>query len=448
MKRSLTTRVLVAAGAVLIVFLGLTVFALDLAFRSAGERAVRDRLQIQLLALISAAELGADGSLLMPDELPEARFGNPGSGLFAQIADSDGAVLWRSTSTVGTVLPTPASAAAGARLFERARTADGDEVFVNALTVTWDTGIAGTEPRTLTFAVAETMEPFQAQMTRFRVNLSGWFGLVFAGLIVAQLVILRRTLRPLRTIALEVAAIEGGKSDSVSGGYPRELQRLAGNLNALIRNERAHLARYRDTLGDLAHSIKTPLAVIRVAMEEGPGDQRDRTIREQVTRINEIVDFHLKRAREVGKATFGRAFQVEPEIDGVIASMRKVHHDRGLRFEQSVDPALRFRGDRGELLEVLGNLLDNACKWARSRVTVSAHASADALFIEVADDGPGIPEDRRSEVLGRGVRADESIDGQGIGLAVVSDIVARHGGTLTLDRAAIGGLQVRATFLR
>lgn len=439
---SLITRVLVAAGLVLIVFLGLTVMALDLAFRSAGERAIHERLEIQALALISAAEVDATGVLHMPPELPEPRFSNPGSGLYARIVDRQGRQVWRSASAVGVSMGEPTSADPGTREFTRVTTDRGSEMFRFGLTVAWDLGDVGLDPVVFHFMVGETLEPYRAQLTRFRVNLFGWFGVLFAGLIIAQLFILRRTLHPLRELALEVAAIEAGREESVGGAYPRELQRLARNLNALIRNERAHLGRYRDTLTDLAHSIKTPLAVIKVALQEEPGERRDRTIADQVARINEIVGFQLQRAGKVGRTTFGRAIAVSPAVEELVTSLQKVYRDKDLVFERRVDAASRFRGDHGELLEILGNLLDNACKWARHTVRVGAAIDAQDLVLRVEDDGPGIPADRRGEVLARGIRADESVEGQGIGLAVVHDIVGRHGGRLELGESDLGGLSV------
>ncbi len=380
---SLITRVLVAAGLVLIVFLGLTVMALDLAFRSAGERAIRERLEIQALALISAAEVDTTGVLHMPPDLPEPRFSNPGSGLYASIVDRQGRRVWRSQSAVGVTLGEPSSAEPGTREFSRVDTDGGPEMFRFGLTVAWDLGDVGLDPVVFHFMVGETLEPFRAQVTRFRVNLFGWFGLLFAALIIAQLFILRRTLHPLRELALEVAAIEAGREASVSGAYPRELQRLARNLNALIRNERAHLGRYRDTLTDLAHSIKTPLAVIKIALQEAPGEQRDRTIADQVARINEIVGFQLQRAGKVGRATFGRAIAVSPAVEELVSS-------KGVPGQEQSNAAStsRFRGDHGELLEILGNLLDNACKWARHDIRVSATSEARELVLKVEDDGP------------------------------------------------------------
>ena len=210
----------------------------------------------------------------------------------------------------------------------------------------------------------------------------------------------------------------------------------------MIRNERGNLARYRNTLADLAHSLKTPLAVIRFAIDtENPN--RGEMIERQVERMNDIVRFQLQRALASGSETFGKPVPVAPVVDEVAASLAKVYTARGIAFEADVDAAAVFRGDRGELLEIVGNLLDNAFKWARTRVRVVAHGD---LVIEVEDDGPGIPAAQRAAVQTRGTRVDESVEGQGLGLAVVAETVTQRGGTLTLGDAALGGLRATVEY--
>ncbi|MCA1798929.1 MAG: two-component sensor histidine kinase [Xanthomonadaceae bacterium] len=444
--QSLVTRVLVAAGVVLVIFLGLTIAALDLAFQNAAQRAIHDRLQVQVLALISAADADPEGGLELPAKLAEPRLQNPGSGLYAQILDHRGDVVWRSPSAVGVSLPVsvPSEFRPGSQVFGPGQTADGEDLFQYGFTVLWDAGDDDLmPPREYHFAVAETLAPFRAQLSRYRTSLFWWFGLLFASLVAAQLVILRRMLLPLRTLAAEVGEIEAGTRAAIGDRYPRELQRLARNLNAMIRNERGHLSRYRNTLGDLAHSLKTPLAVVRCALDERPSAERDATIAAQVERMSDIISFQLQRALAAGTETFGRVIAVAPEIDGIIASLRKVYAERGLSFETEVAPGTVFRGDRGALLELLGNLLDNACKWGRASVRVAAANDASGrLVVTVEDDGPGIPADARAAVLDRGIRGDESVAGQGIGLAVVSDIVAARGGTLELGDSVLSGLRV------
>lgn len=439
--RSLVTRVLVAAGVVLVFFLGLTVVALDIAFRSTAERAIRDRLQVQVLALLASLEVDEDGRASMPEQLPEPRFAHPGSGLYAQIRDGNEELVWRSPSAVGLRPGQVQEVEPGVTVFDRITLDDGTPLFRYRFTVVWDTGDTSREAPTYHVTVAETLAPYEAQLARFRKNLLGWFGSVFIGLIIAQLLILKRMLRPLRRLGQEVAEIESGKRDVVGDGYPTELSALARNLNALVRNERGNLQRYRDTLADLAHSVKTPLAVMRVALDDPASVDRDATLGQQVTRMDEIVGYQLQRARAVGSETFARAVVVAAMVDELVGAMRKVYGGKALELTTQVEPGVVFRGGRGDFLEMVGNLLDNACKWANVQVQLEATVESERLLISIDDDGPGIPEQQRAKMTGRGIRGDESVDGQGIGLAVTSGLAMRLGGELRLEDSALGGLR-------
>lgn len=439
--RSLVTRVLVAAGVVLVFFLGLTVVALDVAFRSTAERAIRDRLQVQVLALLASLEVDEDGRAWMPEQLPEPRYAHPGSGLYAQIRDGDGELVWRSPSAVGLSGSSVPRVEPGVTVFDRITPDDGAPLFRYRFTVVWDTGDASREAPTYHVTVAETLAPYEAQLARFRANLLGWFGLVFIGLVIAQQLILKRMLRPLRRLGEEVAEIESGRRDVVGDGYPTELSALARNLNALVRNERGNLQRYRETLADLAHSVKTPLAVMRVALDEPAGVDRDATLGQQVTRMDEIVGYQLQRARAVGSETFARVVDVGSMVEELVAALRKVYGGRSLDLVTEVEAGTVFRGGRGDFLEMVGNLLDNACKWARSRVGLTVVVEGDRLHITIDDDGPGIPISQRASMTTRGIRGDESVDGQGIGLAVTNGLAHRLGGELRLEGSEMGGLR-------
>lgn len=438
---SLVTRVLVTAGIVLVFFLGLTVVALDMVFRSTAERAIRDRLQVQVLALLASLEVDEDGRASMPEQLPEPRFAHPGSGLYAQIRDGNEELVWRSPSAVGLRPGQVQQVEPGVTVFDRITLDDGTPLFRYRFTIVWDTGDISRPAPTYHVTVAETLAPYEAQLARFRANLLGWFGLVFIGLIVAQLLILRRMLRPLRRLGEEVVAIESGRRDVIGDGYPTELSALARNLNALVRNERGNLQRYRDTLADLAHSVKTPLAVMRVALDEPASVDRDATLGQQVTRMDEIVGYQLQRARAVGSETFARAVDVNTMVDELVGALRKVYGNKALDLTAAVGTGVMFRGGRGDFLEMVGNLLDNACKWAHSQVRLTAAVADERLRITIDDDGPGIPEPQRASVIARGIRGDESVDGQGIGLAVTSGLAQRLGGVLQLEDSELGGLR-------
>jgi len=228
----------------------------------------------------------------------------------------------------------------------------------------------------------------------------------------------------------------------IGAGYPRELAGVASNLNALLVGERKRVARYRDTLGNLAHSLKTPLAVMRASL---PGQQAAGAVSTEIDRMSGIIEHQLKRAAASGGALLGQA---PVDVAQVAAELRvallKVYADKDLSIELAVAAGTQFIGDRGDLTELLGNLLDNACKWCRSRVRLGAALVVGAglrerLSVVVEDDGPGISAQDRARVLERGVRADEKVPGHGLGLSMVHDTVDMYGGWLGIDSSPFGG---------
>jgi two-component system sensor histidine kinase PhoQ len=442
---SLSARLLVAVSLLLLLFFGITITLLHVAFRDAAERAIRERLDVQLIVLLAAAEADASGTITMPETLPEPRFSTPGSGLYGEIVTPEGERIWRSPSLVGRALRETIPDQPGRSTFARTETADGETVFATSILVEFD--VAGASARPLVFTVAESFAPFRADVARFRSQLLGWFGLLTVVLLGAQALLMRVLLRPLRRVEREIGEIESGRRTELGGGYPTELKGVTENLNALLAGERARLERYRRTLGNLAHSLKTPLAVMRTALEGRP---RDDTLVTQVERMNDIVGYQLQRAAAWGGGTtLGRApIAVGDVVAQLGDALRKVYADKSVQLATDVAPDARFYGEHGDLLELVGNLLDNAFKWCRGRValTVRPLAQGDArrpgIVVIVEDDGPGIPEADRARVLGHGVRADESTPGHGIGLAVVDDIARLHGGSVAIDRSALGGARV------
>jgi two-component system sensor histidine kinase PhoQ len=442
--QSLSARLLLAVSLLLLVFFSLTIFLLDLSFRNAAERAIRDRLEVQLIVLLAAAEVDDNGHLAMPDTLPEARFSNPESGLFGEIRTPGGERLWRSPSLVGRELPAGAALERGHTDFERAFTNDGAPIFAISMLVDFDLTEKDTAP--LVFTVAESLAPYQDEVSRFRRQLFGWFAALTVVLLGAQALLMRALLRPLRRVEREIAEIEEGARSELGSGYPTELRGVTANLNALISGERARLERYRHTLGNLAHSLKTPLAVIGTSLDQD-GDVR--VLRAQVERMNEIVSYQLQRAAAWGGLTLGRApIEVAHVVQQLASALQKVYADKSIELTQDVMPGTRFYGEEGDLMELAGNLLDNAFKWGRSQVAIRAAPLADSgdrragLSLVVEDDGPGIDEQQRTRVLERGVRVDEQTPGHGIGLAVVHDIVRLHGGELAILRSSLGGARI------
>lgn len=438
--KSLRARVALVAALVLAVFVAATGLALDRAFRDSARSARAERLLGQLYLLMAAADVDPAGHLVMPERLAEPRFSLPGSGLYGEVSGGRGETLWRSPSAVGVAAPFRSSLAPGRKRFEERADAAGRAYFVYSFGVQWATG---PRPIALTFSVAEDLSEFNLQISHYRASLYGWLGVMALLLLGALAGALTWGLAPLRRVSEELKAIESGQKDRVEGRYPQELAALTENLNALLSRERAQQKRYRDGLADLAHSLKTPLAVLRGALSEKPVDpELTQTFEEQIARLDRAVEYHLQRAAAGGATGLAAPVPVAASAQKLLASLAKVYREKAPIFEIAVEPGVAFRGTEGDLVELLGNLLDNACKWCRRQVRVSARRQGRALVISVEDDGPGIEPAFAREILERGVRADESVPGHGIGLAVVRDIVAAYRGEVQIGVSSLGGAAV------
>lgn len=444
--RSLRARLLLVSAVVLAGFLGLTGLALDQAFRASAESALRERLQSHLYALLAAADLNASDRLELPVELPEPRFNLVGSGLMAEVHDATGTPVWRSRSALGAEFAGASSSfAPGERVYTQTAAGETAARLMLSFATRWE---SGAEPQIYVFHVAERLDEHETQILQFRRGLFGWLAAATLLLLVAQALILRWGLAPLRRVAQDLSEMESGRAQALAGRYPAELQPLIDNLNALLAEARQHLQRYRDTLGNLAHSLKTPLAVLRGSVEaKAPVEELRAVAQEQLQNMNEIVEYQLQRAAAAGRTALSAPLPVAPAARKLLAALEKVYATKGLRVETDIAPEVMFRGDEGDLLEILGNVADNAFKWARSRVRVQAQnlpagQPATRFTLRIEDDGPGIPDDQLQRVRARGARADAAIPGHGLGLAVVQEIVELYDGELVIARSPLGGAAV------
>jgi len=445
--RSLSSRLLVSVSVLLLLFFGATIAVLDTAFTEAGEQARRDILDGHLVALLAAAEPDDKGDLVMPDRLREPRFERIGSGLYAELRDVDGSALWRSRSALGLEVPGGVVPELGNHLFARESLEDDTPLLTLSLAVEWELDDGETKP--YVFKVAESLDSFNAQVSGFRRQLFGWFAAVALTMLLTFSMLLRGLLKPLRTIETEITEIEEGNRVSLTGEFPTELTGVARNLNLLIDSERARSDRYRYTLDNLAHSLKTPLAAMRALLNDRQSEGFSGRFDEQIDRMDEIVRYQLRKpAASVADNLVLQPVAVEKEVTRLIDGLRKVYHDKHPDFDMRVEKGMQFRGDTGDFLELAGNLLDNACKWCERKVRISivpsvgARAIASGMVLTVSDDGPGIPQDAADALLERGMRLDEATPGHGIGLAVVKDIAHSYGGRLKIRKSDdLGGAE-------
>jgi two-component system sensor histidine kinase PhoQ len=436
---SLRTRFLLAAILLLTGFVVLAGVALENAFRNSLLQAQQEKLQGLIYALLGAASTGAGGELTINiDAVPDPRLRQPLSGLEAALFNEAGHAVWSSAAFLD--LPAPDMPNKGEWRFKHL---EEPNAFSMAFGLRW---IDPTEdPRRYTAVVLEDAQQFDAQIDTFQRTLWGWLGGSAAILTFALLALLHWGLSPLNLLARELQRIETGEQTEIEGQYPSELRQLAQDLNAMIVSERNQQTRYRNALGDLAHTLKTPLAVLRGVSEEDAMDGSIRSqLREQVSRMMRIVDHQLRRAAAAGSRTLSEPVALRPLAEKLCGALTKVYLDKGMRFENAIDQDLRLRADQGDVYELLGNLLDNAAKYGRRFVRLSALAGKTQVAIIVEDDGPGFPE-QPEKLLQRGVRADNRTPGQGIGLSVVAELVKAYEGKILFDRSSLGGGKIMVT---
>lgn len=442
---SLNARLLLAASIVLAAFLSFTGYALDRAFSDSGLVAVKERLQTEMYSLLAAADSDDISTLIMPDTHPDLRLSTPASGIYAEVISDQGQLIWRSGSMLGIKIPFKKITSKGEAVFSEIISEKGTELYALSLGIVWE--VAPFIVKGYNFHVAETKERFELQRKRFRKSLIMWLGAAAFALLLVQAIILRWGLAPLRKVASEVADIEAGRKEELSANYPREIELLATNMNVLIRSSNSHLKRYRNALGDLAHSLKTPLAVLRNLVEnDSLPKETKKTVEEQIERLDNTVEYQLQKAVAQGRKALAAPININKVAQKLLNTFNKVYVDKQINFAINIDPETKFIGDEGDLMELLGNLMDNACKWCESDVSVSAYASGNFLTIMVEDDGKGIAEEKVESILKRGIRGDSQVEGHGIGMAVVRNLVEEvYEGNLIIEKSDLGGAKITMT---
>lgn len=438
--RSLKGRLMLAAGMVLAVFVVLTGLALDRAFSQAALHAQEAKLRGLTYALLGAVDINASGVQVSLPQLGDPRLQQPGSGLYAFIADAKGKVLWSSPSLL--LSPSKVNVPPEGKWAFSREPGPGRGYFQLALGVRW-TPVSGGQR--YDFVVGETAAHYFDQLGVFQRTLAFWLSGAAVLLLLVLIVVLRWGLLPLRALSVELARVEEGKVEHVGGRYPLELSGVVEGLNALLSHERARQTRYRHALDDLAHSLKTPLAVLRgLGSRDGLNAEGERRVAEQVGRMDQIVSYQLNRASAGAVHGLMAPINLAPQVARVIAALQHAYRDQDIQFEAQLPENLPGRMDENDFLELAGTLLDNAAKWARSRIIVKLERDETGVALTVEDDGPGINPADAERLLERGARADTQMEGQGIGLAVAGELVRSYGGRIDITRSILGGAQVRA----
>lgn len=438
---SLTARLFLASALLLPLLLGFSATMLNHAYQRSLRSAERDALRGQVHLILGAAEPTEDG-IQLPPVLPEPRFSTVNSGLVGWVLDTEHELLWRSRSgdLIGDdQLPRITSQFQPGRERFFNPHIDGHEFYAISYDTLWD--VDNTELG-FRFVVMHSRIPMHNEMEAYQKRLWKWLGGMAFLLVIVQTMIAKWGLSPLRKLAADLEKMQEGSQQKLKGAYPSEIQPVTDNLNRVLLSEQAQRERYRNTLSDLAHSLKTPLAVMRGQIEnpqEQTLEEITKVIDEQVGRMSAIVDHQLRRASAQVTQTSGTAVPITPIIERLVNAMHKVYYHKGVHCTYHVDGPLGFHGDEADFMELVGNLIDNACKYGEKRVQIACKRVGNQLEMSVEDDGAGVAADVRQAVLTRGTRADSTTPGQGIGLAVAVDILTSYGGNIDILKSKLGG---------
>lgn len=429
---SLSTRLFAGAAVWLVLILAIGGWVLTWAFRDTVENEFSQRLDAVLRGMIASMATTANGSVTLTHSLGDPRFEQVYSGWYWQIALPDGRLV-RSRSLWDSTLPVVESDAQ-----PHARRIDGPKG-EPLLIAERDIELPDVNGM-IHVMVAGALNEVSDGVRRFNLLLATALGLLGLGLVVAILIQVRFGLRPLRALTADVDAVRRGARPHLSGRYPEEIDPLAQAMNGVLEKDAELIERARRHVGNLAHGLKTPLAVISAEFDGTP----DRTLlREQIEVMRRLIEHHLGRAAAVAGAG-GRLGVVAPVGETareIAVVLSKVFGDKKLTIEIEVDEGVAFSGGREDLEEILGNLMENACKWATSRVRVAAEQNRDRLLLIVDDDGPGMSAEQAAEASRRGKRFEEIAPGWGLGLSIVSDLVEVSGGSVSFLKSPLGGLR-------
>ena len=451
-RSSLAFRLIAAAAVVSIVLLLAAGLLLSSLFTAAVERSLDARLQAVLDGLLASVEL--DGNIpKMNKALADTRFEIPLNGWYWQVSSLDGdpARQVASASLLDERLPLAQfdvkDRLAGVRATGYMTDKSGNKLRV----IEQRFNLFGSKEQ-YSFLVAGNFDELETEVSAFNNALIAVLGLLGAGVVAAIFFQVRFGLRPLSVLQGELTQIREGKQERITGQYPDEIDTVTGELNLLLEANTEIIERARTQVGNLAHALKTPLSVLtnEAGLHKGP---LSRKVTEQAGIMRDQVSLYLDRARRAARAkTIGSVSDPNEVVKAIVRTLERIHIESGIKVKASYDPSVRFRGERQDLEEIVGNLLDNAFKWSNGDIQVSIQPSPRPVDnritwfdVCVEDNGPGLPDGGAEIAMERGKRLDETKPGSGLGLNIVIETAAMYGGKLSLDRSSLGGLKATLT---
>lgn len=437
-SRSLRKRFFANTVVVAIAVMLAAALVVDVTYREELEKSTREKLRLHIFNLLSVAE--TEGSeLFIPTILYNPRFNTIDSGLWALALNEQEQPVWQSLSIETIPQALKLSAETGAWHYDKA-TINNQTFFTAAYKIAWKDN----ERRyTYHFISAEDESMVSDVILRFRIWLLGGFFFITVILLSCLMLVLHLAFRPISRLEDEITLLEQGKQRSLSADYPKEIRGVTQNLNALIDKEHKQRERYRAGMADLAHSLKTPMAIINSEITNHADNE---VLKNAVKRIDKSIEYQLRRAVISGHTLLSYGTDIRNVLDLVVEALEKIYSDKNISVNTRVDEELIFFGDENDLMEVFGNLLDNAHKYAKSKINITVTQNDQTLSIVIEDDGKGLSEDDALKIFSRGERLDRQGLGQGIGLAVVVNIVNSYEGEIKAQRSDLGGAKFEIIF--
>jgi two-component system sensor histidine kinase PhoQ len=445
--KSIKSRLTFGSMIVLVIFMILTAIALEKAVVKRALQAEEDKLQVMIYSLLAAVDKSPDGlSVTVANErLFESRLMTRDSGLFALIYDEYHQQIWGSRSSSESVAWKEFS---GVKNINAGDWQFSNQAFNNkkhfrlAFAILWpDTN---DQLKRYNVVIWQDAHDYFRQLDRFRQTLWAWLGITIVLLLIVMYLVMMWSLRPLKKVGLEIKAIEDRKQTGFEQSYPTEIIPLTDNLNILLSREQYQHQRYRHAMDDLAHSLKTPLAVLNgLTDSDSLGKAELTTMREQTARMNQIVSYQLQRVTNVVGVKINKPIDLIVIIDKISAALEKVYQEKGVQFETTLPSSILIRMDESDCYEVMGNLLDNAFKYCQNKVRVNCFETEGVeIELNIEDNGCGLNSSEIDQILNRGTRLDEANEGQGIGLAVVAELVKSYNIDLKFEPSTLAGLKV------